>query len=153
MPYENLQYLEQHPQNNLNSLQTLVLSTYLEERKKWIDQLNTIKLKRSNYIKDIVKLQAQISIEELTSLVKAKENLKIENNFWAKLCKFFNLKTKAQRKLDIILNKINKMKYKTNDIMTKAKELEDIYKKMYLNPPNIDRYELAIMGNNLFKLK
>ena len=156
MSNENLQHLEQsqvdqYLQADPSNTQALILSAYLEEKRKWQERFNSTKADKSLYIKKITNLQIKISTIETTTLAHAEKELKVENNLWSKLCKFLKIKTKAQKNLDIVLKMINTMQSELEQTEIKFKKLREEHFKVYSNPPKTEQYELAMIGNSLFK--
>ena len=88
----------------------------------------------------------------MTSLLRAKEGVEVEKDLWTtKLCKLLRIKTKAQKNLNYILNAIDKMKLELNHTEFEYKALKKEFHRVYSNPPKTEQYELAMIGNSLFK--
>lgn len=145
------QQIEQYLQINPGNPQALILSAYLEEKKKWLQELNSAKVNDALYFKQLTELKIKIAVEENVSLAKAKQEVENQSGFIFKVLKLFRIKTKIEKELQNINDKIDSMKIELKSVEAEYLKLREEYLKIYSNPPQTDQYELAMIGNSLFK--
>ena len=107
---------------NTSGISALILGAYLDDKKKWEDNL-----------KDM----GDFMNEKIQEIADIKVALTEQSKFVSFLCKTFKIKTKKEKRLDEIMQEIDKLKVRFEGVIR--------------SPPSQDVYELAIRGNSLFK--
>jgi predicted ATP-dependent Lon-type protease len=143
-------YIEQFLATAPNNPQALILGAYLEEKEKWENKLKTI-LSYKDIILDEAKKLEKKMIEGGNELNKLQIELENESGIWVSILKFFNIKTKIQRKFYNLYKESHALTIKMNKLGKEYEEVLNEYEKIYSNPPDTRQYELAMIGNTLFK--
>jgi hypothetical protein len=140
------QFLETAPSNP----QALLLGVYLEEKEKWEEKLNTIKTYRDVLLDKAEKLEREM-FKNNSNLRKLQVNLKNESGLRVSVLNFFFIKTKTQREFNKAFEKAHKLTIEMKDLGDEFISVSEEYEKTYLSPPDTTQYELAMIGNTLFK--
>lgn len=144
--------LEQFLATAPNNPQALVLSAYLEEKKKWeevVRELTVDKFDKIRIVTDItIRLEtAQFELDDAKALVKS------ESGFVKSISKIFRFKTKKQKRVLKLEKEIENLKAKYEEAEASLEEVSQQFTEMASSPPSTDRWELALMGNKLFSAK
>jgi hypothetical protein len=155
MPDENLpnldkSHLEQFLATASDNPQALLLGAYLEEKEKWENKLDTLKVYRETLLQKAVQLE-KIMVEKRDILYKLQADLENESGIWISILGFFCIKTKAQRKFYKIFREGHELTLEMKNLGDEFTNVSNEYEKIYSNPPDTRQYELAMIGNTLFK--
>lgn len=143
-------YLEQFLNTASGNPQALLLSAYMDEKKKWEDNLNIIRTYENTIIEKIRKLCIMADKKD-NELDKLKLEIEKKSGVWHIILCALGIKTKIERKFDRILNENKSISIEIKKLTQEHKDIVEAYKKIWSNPPNAKQYELAIIGNTLFK--
>lgn len=103
-------------------VQALILGAYLDDKKKWEEDINILSTQLADKTKELVEIRDVLLKQARVKTI---------------LCKIFRIKTKSEKRF-IQINE---------DMITLKNKLI----RLTDTPPLPDAYELAILGNNLFK--
>ena len=129
--------------------QALVLSAYLEEKRKWEDKVKKLVLIKIKAFENIANMYIQIDNKKIKIIKIESENY--NKGFMGLIYKTFNLSNKYEKKLRTLNNEILKIESVLTDEEEKYKKIVEENDLLMSNAPPAVRYELAMMGNNLFK--
>jgi len=157
MRNDDLQYQDQFKVNKMlqttSNSQALVLSAYIEEKSTWEKKLNAAKNEATYCLENLANLKAEVATDELVFLSKAKMDVNSEIGFLSQVLRFLRIKTKAQKKLNEVEERIGQYKKEIKNLEEEYKIRKLVYNNLYSNPPDTTQYELAMIGNKLFRPK
>lgn len=111
------------PENTVG-IPGLILSAYLDDKKRWEDELQEASEAMAEKVKEMT---------EVRTLILNQSKIKTF------LSKTFKIKTKNEKRL--------------LQVMKEVEDLKGQFVGITSSPPSPNAYELAIMGNNLFKAR
>lgn len=130
--------------------QALILSAYIDERKKWdknVKLITDMRIENRRFINELYDSRLSLLLD-LESLEVAITN---ESKFANMLYNLFNIKSSDRRKRDKIINHIDKIDEEIIRRESLSNELEKRHNTQLANIPNMDLYEIAMFDNALFK--
>jgi hypothetical protein len=143
-------YIDQFLAADPNNPQALIVGAYLEEKEKWENKLKTILIYKDVILDKAQRLEERMSNNSDT-LSKLQIELESESGMWIAILKFLGIKTKAQRKFYKLFRESHLLTSEINELGVEYEKILSEYEKIYSNPPDTKQYELAMMGNTLFK--
>lgn len=157
MRNENLQYPDEFQVDQAlqttSSPQALVLSAYMEEKVVWEKRLDSARVNEIQCAQNIANLKIELAVTKDVLLIDSKKKVESENNLWSKFLKLFKIKTKNQMKHIILKTKIDMFQEELESLNVDYEINKNIYDTVLSNPPSTIQYELAMIGNKLFKSK
>lgn len=130
--------------------QALVLSAYLEEKKKWEDKVKKLVVIKIKAFENIANMYIQMDNKK-AKIIKIESENYSQKGFIGLIYKTFDLSNKYEGKLKILNNEILKIELVLKDEEEKYKKIVEEHDLLMDDAPPVVRYELAMMGNNLFK--
>ena len=143
-------YLEKFLGTASDNPQALILSAYLEEKEKWETKLKIIETYKDAILQRAADLE-KVIVKERDALNKIQIDLHNESGVWVWFLRTIGIKTRAERKFHKILVKAQKLTLELKTINSEFINTLSEYDKIADNPPNTSQYELAMIGNTLFK--
>lgn len=143
-------YLEQFLLTASENPQALVLSAYLEEKEGWEKKLDILVARKDKV------LHREIEIEKIVSkkryiLGEVKNELYNKSRIWIEILKLVGIKTEVEIKFNEMCEEINELILELKTLNGEFNNILSEYDKIVSNPPDSKQYELAMMGNTLFK--
>lgn len=151
LPGINEEYINKLLSTAPDSPQALVISAFLDDMKRWDEKLKatrTYGIEVTNKIRKYNSLIIQKSgeIERLKNIC-----LKESQKLFVKIINSFGIRTRSQKRIDFVKNEIINMDHYVTELYKILNDTLTEYDKLEETPPNIDQYELAMIGNTLFK--
>jgi hypothetical protein len=143
-------YLEQFLATASDNPQALVLSAYLEEKAKWDEKLNTLILYKDTIVQKAIGLEKVVD-EKRDAINKAQADLHNESGILVWLLKLIGIKTRAERRFHKIFKEAHELTSELKELNDEFINVLEEYDKTAANPPDARQYELAMIGNTLFK--
>jgi hypothetical protein len=133
-----------------NSHPALILGAYLDERKKWENKLEILAFDKTLIIERLNEIKFDVA-EETGFNNKIKEKVSKDNKIKVFILNLFGLKTSLQKKLNISNDRLKRFEIELKRIREDFVNISKEYVKTIDNPPKAEQYELAMIGNSLFK--
>ena len=134
----------------INTDQTLLLNAYLEEEKKWADELQELYLLKTDILEEIVAIKDEI--EGIKDRVEYySKRVKEETGILKFIKNQLGVPTEFQSELKYHTKDLEDLNLVAIDLMDKYQQIEKRYLDLSEKPPELFRYELAMLGNKLFK--
>ena len=148
--YFDQDYLEKFLETVPENPQALVLSAYLEEKEKWEKKLSILRIYKDGVLQEIKKLE-KIMLEKRDSLDTINVKISNESGLLVNIFRFFSIRTKAQKQFYKEITGTEKFVLESVRLNNEFENALNEYDKLLSNPPDTNQYELAMIGNTLFK--
>lgn len=130
--------------------QALILSAYIDERKKWDQSVKSImdmQFENRKFTNELYnsRLSFLLDLEDLEIAIAN------ESKFATILYNWFKIKSADRKKRAKVINHINEIDEEILRRESLADKLEKQYNIQLANIPNMDLYEIAMFDNALFK--
>jgi len=143
-------YIDQFLAADPNNPQALIVGAYLEEKERWENRLKTIQTYKNIILEKAQNLEKEM-LDNKDKMDKLQVELKNDSGIWSSILAFLNIKTRVQKKFDKLFGEADQLTSKMKELGKQYESVLKEYEEVYLNPPDTRQYELAMMGNTLFK--
>lgn len=135
----------------MNDTQLLISNAYFEEKKRWDDKLKAIESNLKEHIQTMEECESRI--KEKRNHISAINSKSAYNGIFSHILNIFKTANANEKKLIKETQELIMLKNSLKDLHKNKKHIIKKHEVCVKNYPKSERYELAIMGNNLFKAR
>lgn len=128
-----------------NGEQSLLLNAYLEEEKRWAEKLKILHSKKLILFDEVERLKNLLELKIEERAIEYEAVLSVTGLIKNVIGKSNNTR------YDELTNEIDDINKEIDDIVDKYNIVCKEYDQLSQSPPELFRYELAMLGNQLFK--
>jgi len=133
-----------------NPEQALLLNTYLDEEKRWSSRLQALHITRLDIMDEVEEMKDELESAE-SELNSCIADVEQESGLSKFVCGIINRSTKKQKRMVKATESAYALTAEYTQILEELDSINEKYIEVSENPPELFRYELAMMGNKLFK--